>query len=269
MTQLRIDELGIDMTESLDKIKYIESIAKLELFSIIYVCECLTDNSLEVRYSAYQKLRSANLDLKILSDRQIELINFGILLNPDDIVWSVYQSGLNYNDSDYGICDFSNDSGENIYGKEIDVSYYELWNKEVAHKFISTHIDLPSAQAAADRTIKAIIARDEYPYSGYYDLDLQVEEISQQDIYNLAKQYHIPDLPYPQDSRIIKRWKDRESDELYWMYEQQLHQYAIDILKRLTVDEHYELIDKIYGNLFGRLAYVCKETVRETTYFKP
>jgi hypothetical protein len=257
------------MTEYLDKIKYIESIANFDRVSIDRLIEYSHDDNLIVRYHAYCKLNSANLDPQILSERDWELLPRDVLLNPGDIVWSVYQSGLTYDDSSYTIYNFSSDGDENIYGEEIDASCYDLWNKEVPHKFISTHIDLPSAQAAADRTIKAIIASDEYPYSGYYDLDLQVEEISQQDIYDLAKQYHIPDLPYPQDSRVIKRWKDRERDELYWMYEQQLYQYAIDILERLTVDEHYELIDKIYGNLFGRLAYVCKETVRETTYFKP
>ncbi len=259
------------MTEFLDKIKYIESICKFELFSIVYLCECLTDNSLEVRYSAYQKLRSANLDLKILLARQVELINLGVLLNPDDKVWSVYQSGLSYNDSDYTICQFPGDSDEDIYGKEIDASCYDLWNKEVVHKFISTHIDRASAQAAADKKIKEIIIRKEYPYGGYYGLNLQVEEISQQDIYDLAKEYNIPDIPKPENSRPIKGiwWNDKDRDESSWMYESRLEQYAKDILEILSVDEHYELIDKIYGNLFGRLAYVCKQTVRETTYFKP
>jgi hypothetical protein len=258
------------MTESLDKIKYIESIAKVELFCIIYLCECLTDRSLEVRYSAYQKLRSTNLDIKILSARQIELINLGVLLNPGDIVWSVYQSGLDYDDSEYGICDFSDDSDNNIYGKEMDVSCYDLWNNGVAHKFVSTHIDRESAQCAVDRTIKEIIIRDEYPYSGYYALDIQVEEISQQDIYDLANRYHIPNLPQPKDSQAIGRysWNDRNPDE-YWMHESRLHSYAASILGILTVDEHYDLIDKIHGSLFGRLAYIRKETVRETIYFIP
>jgi hypothetical protein len=254
------------MIESLDKIKQIESISKFELFSTVYLCECLTDNSLEVRYSAYQKLRLANLDLKILSPRQIELINLGVLLNPGDIVWSVYQSGLDYDDNHYGICDFSDDSGENIYQEDIDV-----WNNGVAHKFISTHIDLESAEVVADETIKAIIRRDEYPYSGCYDLSIEVAEISQQDIYNWAKKYHLLDLPQPENSLTIKRgwWNKKDRDKSFWMHENRLRNYAIAVLQRLTVDEHYELIDKIYRSLFGRLAYVRKETVRETTYFKP
>jgi hypothetical protein len=45
--------------------------------------------------------------------------------------------------------------------------------------------------------------------------------------------------------------------------------YAGRVLDKLTIDEHYEVIDRIYANVVGRLAYVCKETVRETTYFKP
>jgi hypothetical protein len=259
------------MTESLGKIKYIESISQLELFSIVYLCECLTDNSLEVRYSAYQKLLLANLDLKISSARQIELINLGVLLNPGDIVWSVYQSGLSYDDNFYTIHDFPNDTGKNIYGEPIEVSVYDLWNNGIAHELISTHVDRESAEVVVNKTIKAIISKAEYPFSGYYGLRLQVEEILQQDIYDLAKQYNIPDVPHPENSRPIKRdwWNDKKRDESSWMDEDRLRNYAMNILEKLTVEEHYELIDKIYSNLFGRLAYICKETVRETTYFKP
>jgi hypothetical protein len=258
------------MREYLDKIKSIDSIANFDRTEIDLLIEYLQDNNLIVRYHAYCKLNSDNLEPQILSERDWELLSRGVLFNPGDTVWSVYQSGLSYNDSDYAICDFSNDSGENIYGEEIDVSYYDLWNREVAHKFISTHIDRSSAQSAADKTIKEIIARDEYPYSGDYDLYLHVEEISQQDIYNLAKQYSISNLPHPKNSQSIERDRGKEDrDESFWIHEDRLRNYAIDILKTLTVDRHYELIDFIYGNLFDRLAYVCKETVRETTYFKP
>jgi|GEM_PF-4493261 len=259
------------MTDSLDKIKSIELISNFDRASIDLLIEYLQDDSLIVRYHAYCKLNSDNLDPQILSERDWELLPRGILLNPGDIVWSVYQSGLSYDDSNYTIWYPSNDSGENIYGEEIDVSCYNLWNNEVAHKFISTHIDRSSALAAADRTIKEIIGRDEYPYSGNYDLDLQIEEISQQDIYNLVKKYNILDLPHPQDSQTIKRdwWEDKDRDELRWRHEDGVRNYAWAILGKLTIDEHYEVIDRIYTSLFGRLAYVCKETVRETTYFKP
>jgi hypothetical protein len=263
------------MIDSLDKIKYIESIANFDREAIDRLIEYSHDENLIVRYHAYRKLNSDNVDPQMLSQRDWELLPRGVLLNPGDIVWSVYQSGLTYDDSDYTIWDFSNDSGENIYREEIDVSCYDLWNREVAHKFISTHIDRASAQTAADRTIKEIIVRDEYPYSGDYHLALQVEEISQQDIYNLTKQYNISDLPHPQDSQIVKRdwWEDEnedeDRDELRWRAEDGLRNYAWAILEKLTIDEHYKIIDRIYTSLFGKLACVCKETVRETTYFKP
>jgi hypothetical protein len=259
------------MKDSLDKIEYIESISNFDRASIDRLIEYSHDESLIVRYHAYCKLNSDNLDPQILSERDWNLFPGGILLNPGDIVWSVYQSGLSYDDSEYTIYDFPDDSGKNIYGEEIDVSCYDLWNNEVVHKFISTHIDRESAEVVTNETIKEILLRGEYPYGGYYGLSIQVEEISQQDIYNFSKKYDIPDLPQPENSQPIKRysWEDGDLDESYWMYKFQLRQYAIDILEILSVDEHYELIDEIYSNLFGRLAYVCKETVRETTYFKP
>jgi hypothetical protein len=260
------------MTESLDKIKYIESIIKFDRAVIDRLIEYSHDDNLIVRYRAYCKLNSDNLDIQILSERDWELLPRGVLLNPGDVVWSVYQSGLSYNDSEYTICQFpGNNCDEDIYEKEIDASGYDLWNKEVVHKFVSTHVDRVFAQAAADKKIKEIIIQKEYPYGGYYALNLQVEEISQQDIYDLAKQYDIPDIPKPENSRSIKGiwWNNQDRDESSWIYESQLERYAKDILEILSVDEHYELIDKIYGNLFGRLAYICKENVRESTFFKP
>ena len=96
----------------------------------------------------------------------------------------------------------------------------------------------------------------------------------------MAKSSNIIDLPQPQDLRPIERDyrlynpNDVDLDDAdalcdYSWRKDRLRNYAIDILEKLTVRDHYELIDRIYGNLFGRLAYICKETVRETTYFKP
>jgi hypothetical protein len=263
------------MTKSPDKIQAIESISKFELFSIVYLCQCLTDNALEVRYSAYQKLRSANLDSKILSDRQIELINLGVLLNPNDAVWSVYQSGMTYTDDEYIIYDLTDDSGNQHYGRDIDISQYDLWNRGVACKLISTHVDRESAENAANQIIKCLLAEKDY-FSLYSYCPCLESKMSQQDIYDRANKYQVLDLPLPPEPEPFE-WNDSliyaddNEDYRYELlrYYDRLREYTINIIEKLNFEEHYELIEYIYSNFAGRLAYVCKETVRETTYFIP
>jgi hypothetical protein len=263
------------MTELMDTIARIDSISDFDRAEIDYLLECCDDRHLIVRYRAYGKLNSIDRQRIVLSRRDEELQHRGIPLQQGDVVWSVYQSGLCYDDSMYSIYDYQNETGENVYGEPARVDIYDLWNNGIAHKFISTHIDRESAETVMHQTIKEILMRDEYPYSGYYDLNLWVEEISQQDVYHLAREYGLTDLPPPQSSRSVKlnSWIDDDEDEeeiyLRGREKDNLRDYAIDILKRLNVEEHYNLIDRIYSTLFGRLAYICKETVKEQTYFIP
>ena len=261
----------------MDSINRIKSISIFDRQSIDYLISCLHDASLEVRYHAHHKLNSNNLNIKVLSNKEIETIAMGILIDPGDVVWSVYRSGLTYDDNDYYICAYPDDSGREIYGREIDPSHYDLWNRGVVCKLISTHIDRESAEIAANQVIKDILSQNEYPYSsGGYSTDWRAK-ISQQDIYNWVKIYDLPDLPEPPNpqpfdwidlttTKLNNMRLEEYQDELY-RYSDCLRSYAVEILDKLTVDDHYEAIDRIYSNLFGRLAYVCKETVRATTYF--
>jgi hypothetical protein len=266
------------MTESLDKIKYIESIVDFDRASIDRLIEYSHDESLIVRYHAYCKLNSDNLDPQLLSERDWALLPSGILLNPGDIVWSVYQSGRTYTDDEFILNDCTDYSGENSYGREINISSYDLSNRGVACKLISTYVDYESAEAAAIQTVKKILKKEEYPYFSSYGSDWDTK-ISQQDIYDWVKIYNIPDLPQPPNPEPFQRvdvvaenyneWRCQKYLEELYSYCDRLHSYANKILEKLTIDEHYEIIDRIYANVVGRLAYVCKETVRETTYFKP
>jgi hypothetical protein len=152
----------------MNNLEKIISIDVSDRASIDYLIGCLFAPILEVRYHAYCKLKSGELDLKTLSVQEINIIELGVLLNPGDLVWSVYRSGLTYDDSHYYVCDFSDDSGTQTYGQEVDVSYYNLWNNGVACKLMSTHIDIHSAETAVHQTIKNILTEDEYPYSACF-----------------------------------------------------------------------------------------------------
>ena len=260
----------------MNSISQIESISVFDRQSIDYLISCLHDPSLELRYHAYHKLNSDGLDIQSLSDQEIETIAMGVLLNPDDVVWSVYLSGRTYDDEEFSICDFSDDSGEEIYGREIYPDLYVLANRGVVRKMISTHVDRESAEAVASMVIKNLLCKDEYPYLSSYSVN-QETKISQQDIYNWVKIYDLPDLPQPPNpqpfdwidgnisnpNRVMNQKYIRELHD----YCDRLKRYAVDVVENLTVADHFEVIDRIYSNLFGRLAYVCKETVRATTYF--
>jgi hypothetical protein len=56
------------MEDSSDKVKYIESIADFDRASIDRLIEYSHDESLIVRYHAYCKLNSNNLDPQLLSE---------------------------------------------------------------------------------------------------------------------------------------------------------------------------------------------------------
>ncbi len=266
------------MTESLDKIKYIESIVNFDRASIDRLIEYSHDDNLIIRYHAYCKLNSDNLDPQLLSERDWALFPIGVLLNPGDIVWSVYQSGMTYDDEKFEICDYTDYSGKNSYGREINDDSYDLWNRGVLCKLISTHIERESAESAANEVIKIILSEEDYLSLYRYDTKLDTR-ISQQDIYDWVKIYNLPDIleptnpdPFNWIDDIIPNYNSqryRKYQEELYSYYNQLRYYTNEVLEKLTIDEHYKAIDRIYANVVGRLAYVCKETVRETTYFKP
>jgi hypothetical protein len=124
------------------------------------------------------------------------------------------------------------------------------------------------------------IAISEEEYLSLYRYDTKLDtRISQQDIYDWVKIYNLPDIPEPTNpdpfnwiDDIIPNYNSQRyrkyQEELYSYYDR-LRYYTNEVLEKLTIDEHYKAIDRIYANVVGRLAYVCKETVRETTYFKP
>jgi hypothetical protein len=147
---------------------------------------------------------------------------------------------------------------------------------------VSTHIDLLSAETVVHKTIKNILTKDEYPFSSCVGSFWPIgtvgnKKLSQQDVYDWVKVYHLPDLPQPTHPQpfdwINEHYTDpirseKHQEDLY-RYINRLCSYIWNVLDKLNVDEHYEVIDRIYTNFFGRLAYICKETVRETTYFIP
>jgi hypothetical protein len=107
------------MKEYLDKIKNIESMSHFDRAAIDLLIEYSHDDNLLVRYHAYCQLNSANLDPG-LSKQDWELLPRGVLLNPGDLVWSVYQSGLVYTDDEFIIFDLTDDIG--ILNENLDLS---------------------------------------------------------------------------------------------------------------------------------------------------
>ncbi len=266
------------MKEYLDKIKSIESISHFDRAAIDLLIEYSHDDNLIVRYHAYCQLNSTNLDPKILSEQDWELLPSGILLNPNDVIWSVYQSGMTYDDERFHICEYTDCSGKESYGREINDGSYDLWNRGVLCKLVSRHVERESAEAAANEVIKLILSQEDCISPYKYDTKLDTK-ISQQDIYDWVKIYDIQYLPQPPNpdpfdwnDNIVKNYNSsryQEYQKKLYCYDYRLRSYVNEVLEKLTLDEHYEVIDRIYANVVGRLAYVCKETVRETTYFKP
>ncbi|MEN9564896.1 MAG: hypothetical protein RLZZ69_92, partial [Cyanobacteriota bacterium] len=74
----------------------------------------LNDPELEIRAKAYELLQDVELE------KAQKAIAPGLLLNPGDIIYSVYRSAMWFTDSSYLVFDYIDDSQafrEEIYGK--------------------------------------------------------------------------------------------------------------------------------------------------------
>jgi hypothetical protein len=255
-----------DINRKLDRIKLI-SVA--DEGSINFLLNCLDDLELLVRAAAYECLKS----LIIENNAVKEAIDRGVLLRPDDIVYSVYKSGLSYTDDSYIIHDYTDSSDKNIYGEKDLDTHDNLWSKDVPRQLISTCISRELAENQAKEFMKSLISNQE-SYHLFHYYPNKENEISQQDIFDWASQYQLADLPKPINPNAFQRiewitWDSEEYPEYslnLGSYCQQLQSYAVDILEHLTIDAHYDLIEKIYTQVVGRLAYVQPEEIAENTY---
>jgi hypothetical protein len=253
-----------DFNSKLDRIKLI---SVTDEGSINFLLNCLDDLELLVRAAAYERIKS----LRIANNAVKGAIDRGVLLRPNDIVYSVYKSGLSYTDENFIIHDYTDYSGDAIYGQKNSSDH-----AEEKSKLISTHISQPSAESEAKEFMKSLISNEKYNYLFHYCPN-EKSNISQQDIFNWASQYHVADLPQPTNPKAFQRiegitW-DIDNSEEYEdyicksaCYYQELQWYAVDILEHLTINTHYDLIEKIYTQVVGKLAYVRQEKVEKNTY---
>jgi hypothetical protein len=268
-----------DINSKLDRIKLI-SLA--DEGSIKFLLNCLDDLGLLVRAAAYERIKSLNIE----DNGVAKAIDQGILLRPEDIVYSVYKSGLLYTDDHYIICDYTDYSGKEIYGTTITDSsfnsHYETWNRGVPNQFVATHATKESAELCAREVMKSLVINNEpHPFGSFCSLDSEYKtnknlRISQQDIYNWASRYQIMNVPQPKNPEAFNwdRFDNRKNKKLdydseLFQYTDQLHYYACRILEYLDFEAHYDVIEKIYIYVVGRLAYVSMETVVKECYWIP
>jgi hypothetical protein len=284
------------------KLNLINSITTADDESLSFLVTCLDDLELEVRWNAYHKLRSLRDEPSRNANLQ-GVIDRGIPLRVNDVVYSVYKSSIQYNDDNYDIDDYVQDSEYLLCG-EVSSRYEEdfftegaafrfigdqnSWNPEQpVYAFLSLHIDEEAAILYAKERMKAYITGKDslnsyYDNLGFESLDHKSDmRVSQHDIYSWVKPYHIANLPKPNAAPFVwieeENWGEEywENDE-YWNYDRaryrycdRVHQYAKDILELLDINLHYDAVEKIYLHTVGRFTCVRKEIVMKNIYMRP
>ncbi|MGD1919226.1 MAG: hypothetical protein ACFCAD_10230 [Pleurocapsa sp.] len=200
--------------------------------------EILNDPELIVRAEAYTLLQS------IQSNKAYDAISQGILLNPGDNIYCVYESVMEYNDNWWYIIN----------------SFYDILfnsNRECT-SFVSFHINKKSAEKAADKFHKDEVSikhnicswdiSDVGTNSSYFRKDFNYT-------YQWCKKYNIP-VKLPN-----KNYSERESIRLALSLEDCL---AMEFLE----DKKYDLLAQLWLDALERFAFVQPMVVQETTYLK-
>ena len=158
------------------KLNLINSIAAANEESLYFLVTCLDDLKLKVRWNAYHKLRSLQNQSSESTNLQW-VVEQGIPLRVNDVVYSVYKSSIQYNDSNYDINDYDQDLEYLLCG-EVSRRYEEnfftegaafrfvsdqyLWDEgeKPVYAFVSLHIEEEAILDAKERMKSCITGED-------------------------------------------------------------------------------------------------------------
>jgi hypothetical protein len=180
----------------------------------------------------------------------------------NNILYGVYKSGMSYTDSDYIL--FDEDFRDNhiiLDGR----SYLPSTHDEIPSELLALHVTQDSANKHAKKIMRDLIELKDCDYILHFSCKSRIY-ITQKDIFEWAR-IHTDELPLPEDN--VFKWDDRlTGDEEYEMgkdiYYHQMRFYACEVLNKLSISKNYDLIEKIYTLIVGKLSYV-----RETILYNP
>lgn len=242
--------------------------------------EVLKDPELIVRVEAYKILSSLH------SNKATDALSQGILLNPGDNIYCVYESTIQYNDNWWYLLDSFN-----------EILYDSDWEST---KFISFHINRASAEQAADKfhLLEATVQHNICPFDiedvgtnsdcfrenfnyifewcKLYSLPFQLSSENHNDFKSRISQYK-----YNTDRKVEKILDRYCRAFVYWQTEDYRTKYPAKkypvkvqleleyfVYEFLHDSKNYKLLAQLWLDAVGRFAFIQPMVAQETMYLK-
>ena len=271
------------------KLYLLSEFIKYGELGIDFLIDCLSDRQLEVRAKAYELLQGVE------SEKVKDAIASGLLLNPGDKIYSVYQAIIWFTDTVYLLfddVDYLKDLKTQIYGEQIHDDEDLMYRSER----IFCYVDRDRAEHKAEVVHRNSIQQTGVGIGGFewqkenqnFDLKqwcLENDLISEQEWNKLS--IHQRDWIVEQ---LIRESRDRTLQEKYsrskyiykpehidtWCKDNQVtYDRNLDnwvnyrrLVDYLRLPENIELLSKFWKDGIGHMAFVKEEIVQQTTYVK-
>ncbi len=242
--------------------------------------KALNHSQLEIRNLAYKLLRGIDLE----TARQA--IHGGIRLNPADKVYSVYQSGIWFDDRNYNIyderylIDYLDDLNYQIYGRKL----LDEEEERIKCKRVYCYLDKELAEEKSEALHREMLQKAGIGIGGFewrkenpkFNLRQWCQEHNISDKAMRGIEYSIEDeyladnfrrSKYIYHSKHIDTWCD-DNQVNYNLNLDNWDNYR-KVIDYLYLPENIALLSKFWKDGVGYFAFATEEIVQETIYLKP
>ena len=257
---------------------------------IDFLIECLKNTELEIRATAYQLLQDVD------SQKAKRAIASGLLLNPGDKIYSVYQAGIWFTDESYmlfGGVDYLIELYLQVYGDQYFGEEDEMCQSKRIYCYLDKNLAMEKAEAIHLNSISQHSIGDICGFNWERkNLDFDLKNWCLEN--NLISNQEWNDLPSHQREWRIEKliWEneDKTLQDKYisnkyiyhlnfvdcWLKENQVnYNYNYEdweslskLLDYLELPENIELLSKFWKDGVGYFAFVREEFVQQQVYVK-
>lgn len=262
---------------------------------INFLLEALNHTKLEVRNLAYKLLSGID------SESAQQAISGGLKLNPGDRIYSVYRSGLWFNDEYYYLYDeryfdnYLNDLSRQIYKEQYEEIEEDEQEQRRKRQRIYLYIDKEQAEAKAEALHREMINKVGFGFGGFEwekeNPNFDAKQWCLTNNVNITSPYR-QNINYDVYDWDIKEYAYKQEDDLLydnWIRSKYIyHPYCIDtwcedndikcdydldnwdnyhqVLDFLCLPENINLLSKFWKDGVGNFAFIKEEIVQDTIY---